>query len=246
MPPKVHVEPTYVNLSEHVARAIATIASNAIRERGVFSLVLSGGQTPARVYDDLSRLAVDWTRTDLFWSDERCVEPESLQSNFHMVKLALLEKIAIKPDHVHRIKAELESVPLAARLYEDDVRAFFAHHASDRPCAFDLILLGIGEEGHTASLFPAAQPQTPSGNLIQAVWVRQLNAYRITMTVELIKNAREIFILASGPTKAEIVGRVLNEPFADTYPIQKIRPCAGQVTWFVDQDSARDLRTERK
>jgi 6-phosphogluconolactonase len=242
----VRIEANYFELSKCVAKEIATLAAAAIEQCGTFTLVLSGGETPIGVYDELSRLPVEWPKVKLFWSDERCVPKDDEQSNFHMVKESLLAKINIPPENIHRIQAELASSELAAQLYEDELRDFFGRRGQMQSPVFDLVILGLGREGHTASLFLTLPPSQISTSWISSVWVEKLKAFRITMTPRLINGAREAFVLVSGSKKADIVARILESNSAHEYPIQEIRLRSGKTTWFLDHDSAARLRAKKE
>ncbi|MBM2841757.1 MAG: pgl, partial [Bacteroidetes bacterium] len=174
----------------------------------------------------------------LFWGDERCVPPDDPESNYRMVHEALLRHIGIPPENVHRIKGELDPA-LTAREYEEEIRRAFGVNENAIP-RFDLILLGLGEDGHTASLFPGTSALQEKQRIVTEVYVEKLESHRITITLSVINNAFHVFFLVSGKSKAQILGAVLNESPV-SYPAQLVRPVAGELQWLVDQDAASQL-----
>lgn len=237
--PPIEVYDSLGQLEEAAARAMASAAEAAVRERGTSFLVLSGGETPRGVYRRLAtppwRDRIDWTRIHLLFGDERAVPPDHPLSNYGMVKAELLSRVPIPEGNVHRIRGELKPVE-AALLYEDEVTGLLGG-AEGR---FDMALLGVGEDGHTASLFPGeaallAPPRT-------IVSVPGPKAGRVSMTAPVLNGARKIVFLVAGERKARIVRRILelNEPTAEL-PASLIRPRGGQLLWMLDRDAAAEL-----
>ena len=206
-----------------------------------FTVALAGGSTPRGLYTRLAddaalRTSIPWTATDFFWSDERNVPPGHAQSNYRMAHEALLAKVGVPPARVHRIRGE-QDAHAAAAAYEQEVRSFF--EVPEGIPRFDLMLLGLGADGHTASLFPDSAALTEDTRLVSPNWVATLDAYRLTMTLPLINAARRVVFLVTGSDKADAVRRVL-EPDAGspTLPAQLVRPVDGQLIWLLDRDAA--------
>ncbi len=218
------------------------LAEVAIKDRGLFSVALAGGSTPEPLYlalgDDQER--VGWQKIHLFWGDERNVPADHPESNFRMVNEALVKKIAIPAENVHRVPAE-KSVDEAAATYEEELKEFFR---SDWP-RFDLVLLGMGADGHTASLFPHSAGIVDENRWFIANFAPSREVWRLTLTKNAINAARNILILVKGVQKAPMVADVLTGEFKPTEkPIQLIKPIAGQLTWLLDREAASMLPPE--
>jgi len=226
-------------LNKAAAEYIITVSNEAIIERGKFTIVLSGGDTPQRLYALLSekpyREQINWNRTFIFWGDERCVPLNDKRNNAYQAKLILLDKIDIPLLNIHSIPVDLPPV-VAASNYEKDLKVFFEND----PVHFDIILLGLGENGHTASLFPGTKVIHEHAEGIRAVFVQEEKMFRITMTAPLINKARHILFLVTGEKKADILGKILNSsaPLHDKYPAQLIKSVHGDLLWFADQEAA--------
>lgn len=216
--------------------------------RAFFSLALAGGSTPRGLYERLATPEVasqlPWDCMHVFWGDERHVPPDHPESNYRMAYEALLSKVPVPSHQIHRIRGELPNPAEAAARYERELRDAFAV-SSDVP-RFDLILLGMGEDGHTASLFPGSQVIHETTKLVAAPWVERLHAYRITLTPVVLNAARHVWFLVCGEAKARALEAVLEGPYdPETYPAQLVRPRDGHVMWFVDASAAARLtRTE--
>jgi 6-phosphogluconolactonase len=233
--------------AEDVARAVAEFfvkaARDAISNRGRFSVALSGGQTPKRVYQLLAsphlNTQVDWTKLHLFFGDERAVPPDHPDSNYQMVRDALLSHVPLPTENVHRIRGELTAHD-AALEYEKELRDFF--QSKEWP-AFDLVFLGLGEDGHTASLFPNTEALQDKHSWVAANWVESLKTWRLTLTVPAINHAHDIAFLVTGAGKAERVAEVVNG-IQDTrrLPAQLITPLAGNLLWFLDKQASALLK----
>jgi 6-phosphogluconolactonase len=227
-----------------VGEKVAVCIEEAIALHGVASVGLSGGSTPRSVYEllgsDEFRTRVDWTRVHLFWGDERCVPPFMPESNFRMVNEALIKRISIPEANVHRILGERPPRE-AALAYEQDIKALFDLQEGQWP-AFSLVLLGLGEDGHTASLFPETPVIQEQVRLVAEVHVEELSADRITMTLPLINNAASVMCIVSGRSKAMVLRQVL-EGDVVRYPAQMVNPVSGQLYWLVDQEAASQLQT---
>ncbi len=238
----VHVFSSLEELHRSAAHAIVHEAQKAVAARGLFSLVLSGGSTPKAVYEQLAgemtHSHVTWENVHVFWGDERCVPPDHAESNYRMVHETLLRRITIPPTNIHRIEAELPPKDAAER-YEKELRLFFMLKEKEFP-RFDLILLGLGEDGHIASLFPGTPILTETKRLVAETFVPKLKANRISMTLPTINNARALMFLVAGASKAKILYEVL-ETTSDHYPAQRVQPTDGLLLWFVDADAAAFL-----
>jgi len=229
-----------------VAEEFQRAARAAIDARDRFTVALSGGSTPKGVY---SRLADDersgtqrlpWDKIHAFFGDERQVPPEHPESNFRMAWEALLREVPIPPANVHRVRAELDA-PRAAAEYEAEIHSVFGARPGEVP-RLDLVLLGLGPDGHTASLFPGSAGLTERTALVCANWVEQLSSYRITFTFPLLNAAAEVLFVAVGVEKARILRHVLRgDPAGQTYPAQSVRPVSGRLLWMIDEAAARDL-----
>jgi 6-phosphogluconolactonase len=218
---------------------IVELTAQAIAERGRFTIALSGGGTPRPVYARLAtagyRERIDWSKVHIFFGDERCVPPDDTRSNYHMAREALLDHVALSPDHVHRIQGEIDPAQ-AALTYAQELRQLFRTSAFP---AFDLICLGLGDNGHTASLFPGTAALREKDRWVVAQYVEVLTTWRVTFTAPLINAARHSAFLVEGAGKAEVLWRVLEGPYQpDVLPAQMIQPVSGQLHWLVDTAAA--------
>ena len=206
-----------------------------------FHFVLTGGSTPKALYKILSEKNVDWKNVHFWWGDERCVPPDHPDSNFGLAQKTLLSKIAVEQDHVYRMKGEME--PASAALeYEGHLRKVFD---GDAVPAFDLVLLGMGDDGHVASLFPGTAALNVQDRLVVHNYVEKLQTNRLTMTFRLLNQAKKTLFLVSGASKAMALHHVLEgefDPFR--YPAQGIKPGGGEVTFLVDE-AAESLLNRR-
>jgi 6-phosphogluconolactonase len=233
------VLPTPEALAEEAAQRFADAASDAVQSHGEFVVALSGGATPRSLYARLAAppylSSVPWSLVRVFWSDERCVPPDHAASNYRMAREALLDHVPIPPEHVHRIRGEDDPV-VAAKAYERTLRTVL------RGARIDLVLLGLGDDGHTASLFPGA-PDVPDGEAwVVARYHAASSLWRVTLTPVLINAAAEVVFLVSGEAKAAIVHRVLEGPRQpQELPAHLIEPADGRMRWLLDAAAARDL-----
>lgn len=234
----VKVFPTTDELNKRAAEFFVEIGKRSIAERNRFAISLSGGQTPQKLYSLLSespfREQVQWEKTFIFWGDERCVPSDDMRNNAHQVKLNFLDRINIPESNIFPIPVNF-SPEEAAIKYEKVINEFFGKD----PLRFDLILLGLGENGHTASLFPGTPVLNEQSEGLRAIYVAEENMYRITMTAPLLNHARNILILVTGESKANILKNVFEHPYRpDKIPAQLIHPANGELFWFVDQTAA--------
>jgi 6-phosphogluconolactonase len=244
MPPQseIRVLNDAAGLFQAAAGEIALLASRAVNAKGSFCVALSGGSTPKTLYALLAGNqgpAMPWEQTCVFFSDERFVPPDHPDSNFRMANEALLSKVPLRPENVFRVPTEIGDAETAARQYEETLQNYFALSPGQFP-RFDLILLGLGPEGHTASLFPGTAAMQEKQRLVVANWVEKFKTYRITFTYPVINNAACVAFLVSGKDKAEILREVLENEQADL-PAQKVSPADGKLLWLVDRAAASSL-----
>ncbi len=239
---EINIVSDSVTLARIAADEFHRLAGAAVQERGRFSVALSGGNTPRTVYSLLAseHQQLPWDRIHIFFGDERHVPPDHPESNFRMANEALLSKVPIPEKNVHRIHAELDAETAAAE-YDQELRDFFHLRDNDWP-RFDLIFLGIGEDGHTASLFPGSKALTEQSRRVTANWVEKFQAFRITLTFPVLNHAAEVVFLVSGAGKAQILSEVLR-PGANKYPAQSVQPENGRLLWLVDQGAGSLLRS---
>ncbi len=230
-------------LSQAAAELFVVEARRAVKARGRFTVLLAGGDTPRRTYELLAtapfRERVPWSAVHAFWADERCVPPDDKRSNALMARRALLDHVPVPPAQIHPIPGG-SSPHEAAREYEEVLRAFFA---ADLP-GFDLAFLGLGENGHTASLFPGTSALEERERWVAEVYVAGEGLHRVTLTAPAINQAALIAFLVAGGGKAEVLRKVL-EGTSDPLqvPARLIRPVQGELLWLVDREAARLLHT---
>ncbi len=230
---------------EAAAERIVDAAREAITSRGRFTWVLSGGSTPRRLYTLLAsgRFAtrVDWPHVHFFWGDERCVPPDHAESNYRMARETLLDAVAPPPENVHRMRGE-EEPSRAAASYEQLLREVFDARKGASPPRFDLVLLGMGADGHTASLFPGTAPVSERTRWVMANQVEGVAPWRLTLTPVIINAAAQVVFLVSGAGKADRLRQVLQgTPGTEALPAQRIQPSRGELLWLVDSDAAARL-----
>ncbi|HVU14316.1 MAG TPA: 6-phosphogluconolactonase [Phototrophicaceae bacterium] len=237
----VRVYPTRSAAANAAAAQFVAAAEKAIATHGRFSVALSGGNTPRDVYrllaSDEYAPMVDWDRTHVFWGDERAVPLNDAENNGRMARETLLSHVQIPPNNVHRIQSQLPPED-AAKDYEKTLRDFFGGRGEKAP-NFDLLLLGLGAEGHTASLFPGNKALQEKERWVVATYVEQVKMWRITLTPPALNAAAKVMFLVAGEEKAQIVKQILSEPKQpDLYPAQIIDPPDGQVFWVLDKPAA--------
>ncbi|HXI02007.1 MAG TPA: 6-phosphogluconolactonase, partial [Candidatus Saccharimonadales bacterium] len=220
-------------------------AAESIARAGRFTVALAGGSTPRRLYTLLAEAAAGqapaWGRIHIFWGDERHVPPDHAQSNYRMVRETLLDRISIPEGNVHRVLAETADAEAAARDYEREIRRFFGCGEEGIP-SIDLVLLGLGTDGHTASLFPGSPLLDESRRLVAAAPASVPGPDRISMTLPLINRAASIVFLVSGASKADAVRRVLaTDGDADPLPARRVAPRDGRLLWLVDEEAAERI-----
>lgn len=250
---RIHVCADADVLAREVAQHFGELARQAIADRSRFTVALSGGTSPLATFSNLAQGAaghIDWGKVFVFWCDERCVPPDHADSNYGAAKRLLLDPVRVPAANIHRMQGELEPT-LAADRYEECLREYFADTA-DRVPQLDLALLGLGTDGHTASLFPetiVATVLAPEnrGRWVLPVHLRSRSAWRITLAPPVINAARHIAFIATGGDKATVVREVLQGARRpETLPAQLIAPLTGDLTWFLDGAAARELRKSQE
>ncbi len=241
---KLNIAADKEELKKALAERIITMAQQAAASGGNFTIALSGGSTPAALYDLLAQPGykerMPWKQVQMFWGDERCVPHDSPESNYRMVEEKLLCKIEIPRENVHPTVGQDENCRRSADLYEASIRNVFSSSEETRTPQFDLILLGLGPEGHTASIFPESPVLQEKQRLVMSVWVEKLKMHRVTFTFRLINNARHIFFLVEGDSKKDIVKQVI-ESGNEVLPAQFVKPQHGQLEWYLDRAAAAGL-----
>ena len=229
--------------AEEVVRA----ANEAVAQRGRFTIALAGGSTPKSLYNLLAtnaRTALPWDRMFFFWGDERHVPPTDPDSNYRMADETMLSKIPVPTANVFRMKTENPDAAAVAEDYEQTLRKFFQLEPGQVP-TFDLILLGMGPDGHTASLFPGTAALQEKSRLVLANWVEKMKTYRITLTLPVLNAARCVIFLVSGTDKAAALHAVLEEDVpGEQYPAKLVRPRQGKLIWLVDRAAASTLSSK--
>ncbi|HEU0291279.1 MAG TPA: 6-phosphogluconolactonase [Anaerolineales bacterium] len=230
------------NLSRHAAELFVEQAAQAIKERGHFLVALNGGNTPTRLFQLLAsdyRDKVDWSRVHVFWGDERCVPPDDRGSSYGQAKEILLNYAAVPENNIHRVKGELGPAP-ASTEYAQTLKSFAEDHL-EFP-RFELVYLGMGEDGHTASLFPGSRVDVTEAVVPVTAKYQDRPANRVTMTQVVFNQARMVVFMATGEKKATTLAEVLSDRYnPDLYPAQRIDPKDGQLIWLVDEGAATKL-----
>jgi 6-phosphogluconolactonase len=232
-------------LSREAARRFLTLARDAVADRGRFTVAISGGSTPKDLYGLLAgppfHDEVPWPQVDVFWADERCVPPDHPDSNYRLVAETFLSKVPLPAENVHRMPAEQDDKQAAAAAYTRTLRSVVDAGEAGIP-RLDLILLGMGEDGHTASLFPGSPALNERTTLVAAPYVDKLGVHRLTLMPPVLNNARNVIFLVAGASKAETLRKVLEgEGRSQELPARLVRPAAGSLTWLVDEEAARRL-----
>lgn len=236
MKPEIRIAQTKSEWITTTADQIIALAASAIETRGEFSLVLSGGRTPRPIYQHLSSISeqIDWQRMTIFWSDERCVPPGDSESNYRMAKESLLDQVPVQSQNIFRMLGEIEPED-AAQDYEEMLAAFFYNKEK----RFDLILLGIGKDGHTASLFPETDALDEVKKWVTTSSHPDSDSTRLTLTYPALNAARQVIFLASGKSKATVVTDVIHNPdVPPAYPAKRVTGQDKPPMWILDADAA--------
>lgn len=228
------------DLSRRAAAEFVRATRDAAARSGRAAVALSGGSTPKALFALLAgpefAPQIPWPDVHFFWGDERAVPPDHPDSNYRMAFETLLSKAPVPPENVHRIEAE-KPPEAAAAAYEKTLREFFHLAETDRP-RFDLVLLGLGADGHTASLFPGSPALAEERRPVVAVYVEKLGAHRITLTLPVLNRAANVFFLVSGADKAAALAAVFRPGAGERLPAARVDPSDGRLVWFVDEAAA--------
>lgn len=242
-PHQLHRYPGLAELSTGLAERLAEYVGQCQRDRGSAHLALAGGRTPERLYRCLAtsgfREAIDWGRLHIYFGDERAVPPDHPDSNYRMAREALLDQVPIPAGQIHPIAAMVSTIRQDAANYAEVLRRCAPSGPQGFP-QFDLVLLGLGEDGHTASLFPKTCILRERHRPVAAVYVPRLKSWRISLTYPVLEEARALWFLVAGSGKAAIMRRVFQDPGAG-YPVQGIR-ARGRTEWFLDAEAAAELK----
>ena len=239
--PELDILPTPEDAVQAMAEFVATLAKERIEAENRFTIALSGGSSPCRLYELLASPLfigrIDWNRWHVFWGDERCVPPDHQDSNYRMARESLLDHVPIPESQIHRMRGEANP-QTAAEEYEGLLRQTLQGSTP----SFDLTLLGMGDDGHTASLFPNTDAVSEKERLVVANWAPHLQAHRITFTLPLINSARAIALLVTEESKAQVLRQVL-KPRSDEQPLPAslVHPTSGTVHWFLTTAAASQL-----
>lgn len=233
-------------IARRAADEFVKAAQQAVQKKGVFTVSLSGGSTPKTLYAMLAddpgyRSKIPWDKLRLFFGDERHAAPDSSENNFHMATEALFSKGVLKPEQITRIKGEYADTEKAALEYEQTLRGYFQLRDGEFP-SFDLILLGMGDEGHTLSLFPGTKALKETRRIVVSNWVGKFYTDRITLTATAANHAAQVMFLITRADKAPALKAVLEGPYEpDQLPSQLIQPLSGNALWLIDRDAAKML-----
>ncbi|MEO8737727.1 MAG: 6-phosphogluconolactonase [Edaphobacter sp.] len=240
------ISPTPAEVAQAAAQLFMDSAVFAVQTRGRARIAISGGTTPKAMFTLLADPThpflkqIPWDKLDLYWVDERCVAPTDADSNYRMTNETLLSKVPLAPERIHRMEGELDPEAAAAR-YESTIRNTFRLEGAETP-TFDLIFLGMGDDGHTASLFPHTEAINDFTDIVTANYVPQKDTWRITLTWPVINQGREVVFLIEGAAKAQVLHDVLLGPYQpDIFPSQIIRPASGRLTLLLDAAAAAKL-----
>lgn len=239
---EIRVLDSLADLSQAAMTEFIAAAVEAVRSKGRFCVALCGGSTPRGLFSLLSKQppeSLPWKNIYFFWGDERHVPPDHPDSNYRMALETLLSKIPIPSENIFRVQAEEKDADTAARQYEQTLTTFFHLSAGEFP-RFDLMLLGMGPDGHTASLFPGTRALGEVTRIVVANWVDKLNVFRITMTLPVLNNSAYVLFLVSGHDKASVLSDVLKSQ-TEELPASLVHPTSGRLVWMADRDAARAL-----
>ncbi len=244
MKPILKIVKTPKDIAREAAHQFLTLAQDSIKKSNSFTVVLSGGSTPQKTYTLLASKdfagQIDWEQVHIFWSDERYVPHDHPDSNYRMAKNILLDKIPLPAQNIHPFQTGQE-LSLSASLYERELIDFFKLKPGEFP-SFDLIILGMGSDGHTASLFPHTGALLETRHLAAAQYVEKIAAYRLTLTFSAINHAKNILFIVSGESKSWTLKNVLKGPLqVQDFPSQSIKPIHGTLTWLLDKTAASKL-----
>lgn len=240
--PTVDIAEDPESLARQAVQLFVSAALDEIRSCGRFCVAISGGQTPKRFFELLAATpeakSLAWEKVHVFWADERYVPPDSPHSNYKLAADTFLGKVDLPPGNIHRVPTECEDILAAARAYERTIREVFPLHDGEAP-EFDLVILGMGVDGHTASLLPNSRIVFDTDDLVGAVYVAEGGFNRVTLTPAVLLAAKRLVVMVSGREKARTLNEVLTgEPDKSKYPIHVLWPAMNKVIWLVDLDAA--------
>lgn len=226
------------HLAHAAAELFVTLSKPAVAEQGRFTVALSGGSTPKALYQLLAREPyanqIEWPHVHIFWGDERCVPADHPDSNYRMARETFLQSVPLLPENIHPIHGDIDPAQASAE-YEQQLRIFFGNGLP----VFDLILLGMGDDGHTASLFPGTAAIHEQNRWVIGHYVEKLETWRLTLTPPVINAAVQVTFLVVGKSKAERLRDVLKGPYQpDVLPSQIVKPTEGRLVWLVDEEAA--------
>jgi len=238
---KIQIFESTSQLFKTTADFILELSERSIKEKGRFTIALSGGNTPKKLYELLAKppyiKKINWKNVFVFWSDERCVPASDEENNSHMAFLALLNNVPVPAENIFPVPVNFGPSKASIR-YEQMIKSFFK---TSKP-SFDLILLGLGEDGHTASLFPGTEILLENKALVKQVFLKNKKSYRISFTVPLINNAKHVLFLVTGIEKSVIIQKLMLKPVKrNIFPAQLIKPLKGDLHWFLDKPAAIKL-----
>lgn len=235
----LHVYPDPEAVCQSLAEWLVNHVAAAVRERGRFSVALSGGSTPKRLYEVLAsdefQRRVDWETWHVFWGDERVVPLGDERNNARMAHETLLDRVPIPPKQIHILRTDVNPESAAAE-YETLLRDFF----ESSPASFDLVLLGLGDDGHTLSLFPGSEVVGEETAWVRSVFLENQHMFRLTLTAAVANRAACVAFLVTGGSKAGVINEVINGP-QGKFPAQRIQPLNGNLHWFLDEAAAGEL-----
>ena len=248
---EIRILPDANAVAQTAADEFVKLAREAIQRKGTFMVALSGGSTPKMLYSLLADRTqkhtgpeIPWAQIHLFWGDERHVPPDHADSNYRMANEAMISKIPIPAQNVHRVQAENNDATAAAADYDETLVKVF--NLSDKQLPrFDLILLGMGPDGHTASLFPGSSGVQELSNRVIPNWVQKFNSLRITFTRPVLNNAAEVLLLVCGSDKAPALSEVMGAGDPNTYPVKYVQPTDGKLMWLLDRAAAGRLDSSK-
>jgi 6-phosphogluconolactonase len=228
-------------LADLSLKYFVSYAKRALEKQGIFRVAISGGSTPVRFYERLSTVKIPWENIHIFWVDERCVPPSSEASNFGLATHTFLLDVPIPGENIHRVTGESDNYEEAVSEYDQIIRKVFQLSEGQLP-KFDLIILGMGEDGHIGSILPNTYALFDTEGLVSAVYRMNGDYNRITLTIPVMKEAQRILILVSGKNKAKIVKDVFQtEPDPVQYPVHSLWPVMDKIRWLIDEDAGAML-----
>jgi len=248
---EIRILPDTQAVAQTAADEFVKLAREAIQRKGTFMVALSGGSTPKALYSLLAERTekrigpeIPWAQIHLFFGDERHVSPDHPDSNYRMANEAMISKVPIPPQNVHRVHAENKDAAAAAAGYDETLVRVFSLSGTQPP-RFDLILLGMGPDGHTASLFPGSFGVQELAKRVIANWVPKFNGFRVTFTRPVLNNAAEVLLLVCGADKAPSLSEVMGSGDPNTYPVKYVQPNEGKLIWLLDRAAAGRLESSQ-